>query len=190
MQEALDVEADMTKMFDLVPSWIYAAAIALLLFFMLGQRVQVSNAKANVARAKAEFAEYKVAQQELRILAERARSLRAEARQAAIDKEARDGQDRIAAVETERDAARVAGERMRNAYLAAAERVRALSRTPADGKGEPDPDPIGVFAVLLGRADTREEIVRGYADRLRVAGSICERGWDAGLRATPRTATP
>ena len=129
-----------------------------------------------------DFDAYKIAQQESRILAERARSLRAEARQAAIDKEARDGQERIAAVEAERDAARVAGERMRNAYLAAAERARTLSRTPAAGKSEPDPDPIGVFAVLLGRADAREEIVRGYADRLRAAATVCERGWDAGLQ--------
>lgn len=62
---------------------------------------------------------------------------------------------------------------MRGAYFAAAEQARALSRTPAIGKGEPDSDPIGVLAVLLGRADAREEIVRGYADRLRVASVVC-----------------
>jgi hypothetical protein len=60
MQEALDVEASMTKMFDLVPGWIYAAAIALLLFFMLGQRVQVSNAKAAQARSAKDLADYKL----------------------------------------------------------------------------------------------------------------------------------
>uniref|UniRef100_C5CJR8 DUF2514 family protein n=1 Tax=Variovorax paradoxus (strain S110) TaxID=543728 RepID=C5CJR8_VARPS len=174
----------------LIPWWVQPLIIATLLMGLLGQRVQVSNAKANVARAKVEFANYKIDQQELRILADRARSLRAEARQTAVNKEARDGQERIAAVEAERDAARVAGERMRSAYLAAAERARALSRTPAVGKGEPDSDPIGVFAVLLGRADSREEIVRGYADRLRAVGTICERGWDAGLRVAPRPAAP
>ena len=50
----------MTKLFDLVPSWLYAAAIALLLFFMLGQRVQVSNAKAAQARSAQALADFKL----------------------------------------------------------------------------------------------------------------------------------
>lgn len=133
----------------------------------------------------AEFDAYKLAQQEARILADRARALRAEARQIAVNKEARDGQERIAVVEAELAGARADGERMRNAYRAAAGRARELSRAATAGPGQPDYDPLGVFAVLLERADAREEIVRGYADKLRVAGSICERGWDAGLRSAP-----
>lgn len=130
-----------------------------------------------------DFDAYVIAQQEARILADRAREQRTAARQAAIDKEARDGQERIAAVEAERDAARADGERMRSAYRTAAERARALSRTTGTGPREPDSDPIGVFAILLERADAREEIVRGYADKLRAVGATCERSWDSGLRA-------
>lgn len=139
--------------------------------------------RAGKAVKGAEFDAYKLAQQEARILADRARTLRAEARQTAVNKESRDGQERIAAVETELAGARADGERMRSAYRAAAGRARELSRTTAAGPGQPDSDPLGVFAVLLERADAREEIVRGHADRLRVAGSICERSWDRGLRA-------
>ncbi|MDQ0084598.1 hypothetical protein J2W35_004967 [Variovorax boronicumulans] len=134
------------------------------------------------ATVRNDFDTYKLAQQEQRILADRARSLLAAARQAAVNKEARDGQERIAALETDVAGARADGERMRNLYRTTAQRARELSRTASTGTGQPDSDPIGVFALLLERADTRAEIVGGYADRLRIAGSICERGWDAGLQ--------
>ncbi|MBT2333637.1 DUF2514 family protein [Variovorax paradoxus] len=135
--------------------------------------------RAGKAVKGAEFDAYKLAQQEARILADRARSLRNQARQAAVDKEARDGQVRIAAVEADLAGARADGERMRLAYRDAAQRARDLARVAAAGKGEPDSDPIGVFEGLLSRADRRAETVSGYADKLRVAGTVCERSWDA-----------
>jgi len=126
-----------------------------------------------------DFDAYKLAQSEARILADRAREQRNAARQAAIDKEAQDGQARIAAIEAERDAARADGERLRSDYARAASRARAVACTPSPGQGEPRADAIGVFAELLERADRRAEAVAGYADRLRAAGLVCERGWDA-----------
>jgi hypothetical protein len=147
--------------------------------------------RAGKAVKGAELDAYKLSQQEARILADRAQSLRTEARQAAVDKEARDGQQRIASLETDVAGARADGERMRSAYRAAAERARELPGTSGTGPGEPGADPIGVFADLLGRADAREEVVRGYADRLRLAGAICERSWGAGLRtAVGQAAAP
>lgn len=146
--------------------------------------------RAGKAVVRHDFDAYKLAQQEARILADRARALRTQARQAAVDKEARDGQQRIASLETDLAGARADGERVRNLYRVAAQRARDLPRAAGSGPGQPDPDPIGVFSDLLGRADAREEVIRGYADRLRVAGSVCERGWDAGLRATARVASP
>ena len=139
--------------------------------------------RAGKAVKGAELDAYKLAQQEARILADRAQSLRTQARQVAVDKEARDGQARIASLETDLAGARADGERMRGAYLAAAGRARALSGVAGPGQGQPGADPIGVFADLLGRADAREEVVRGYADRLRLVGTVCERSWDGGLRA-------
>jgi hypothetical protein len=146
--------------------------------------------RAGKAVKGAELDAYKLAQQEARILADRARTIRNEARQAAVDKEARDGQVRIAAVETELAGARVDGERMRRAIRDAAARARSLPRTPSPGAGQPDSDPIGVLAELLGRSDAREEIVRGYADRIRATADVCERGWDAGLRSSAGRAHP
>lgn len=135
--------------------------------------------RAGRASLRGEFDAYKIAQQEAHILADRARTQRAEARQTAVNKEAQDGQERFAALEKERDAARVDGERMRLAYRDAAQRARELARAAAAGPGQPDSDPIGVFAGLLDRADRRAETVSGYADKLRAAGTICERSWYA-----------
>lgn len=160
--------------------------LAILLALLGLQTMRLADQQADTAAARTDLADYKAAQQEAGILADRARALRTQARQAAIDKEAHDGQQRIASLEADLAGARADGERVRDLYRTAAQRSRDLSRTAAAGAGQPDSDPIGVLADLLGRADAREEIIRGYADRLRVAGSICERGWDAGLQTPNR----
>lgn len=145
--------------------------------------------RAGKASKGAEFDAYKLAQAEQRTLADRAREHRNAARQADVDKEARDGQQKFSALEAQRDAARADGERMRSLYLAAAERARKLSSTVPSGPGQSDPDPIGVFAGLLERADRRAEAVGGYAQKLRIAGTVCERSFDA-LREQGSSASP
>lgn len=49
----------------------------------------------------------------------------------------------------------------------------------AAGQGQLGADPLGMFAQLLERADARAERVSEYADRLAIAGRICERYADA-----------
>ena len=134
------------------------------------------------APAREDLAEYKQAQAEARLLADRAQRAEETRRQANTDKEARHGQERIAAVEMERDAARADGDRLRDAIRAATSGARPNPGSASGGPGKPLADPIGVFAELLERADRRAESVSGYADRLRVAGETCERYGD-GLQA-------
>jgi hypothetical protein len=122
-----------------------------------------------------EFDAYKISQQEARILADRAREQRYAVRQAATDEEARNGQAKIAALETDLAGARAAGERLRDAIRTASGRGREAAGTAGSGEGKPGSDPIGLFAELLVRADARAERVSEYADRLAIAGKTCER---------------
>lgn len=70
------------------------------------------------------------------------------------------------------------GLRRRIAQLVAASREHPA----AAGAGEAADDPIGVLADVLGRADQRAGELATYADAARIAGSACERAYDA-LRA-------
>ena len=162
-------------------AWWLIVVVALFMV-ILGQRAQVSNAKAATARVQADWSAQKAVDAEARIMADRAREQRTAARQAAIDKESRHGQEQIAALEADLAGARVDGERLRSAIRATADRSRDVPGAAGAGQGEPGADPIGMFADLLDRADRRAEAVAGYADRLRIAGTVCERAWDIGLR--------
>jgi len=147
-----------------------AAALAFSHFFVY---------RAGKANVRADLDAYRIAQQEARIFADRARTQRAEARQTAVDKEARDGQQQIANLEAERDAARADGDSLRSAIRAATSRAGTTPRIASAGPGQSGADPLGMFADLLERADSRAEAVAGYADRLRIAGTVCERSFDA-----------
>lgn len=96
------------------------------------------------------------------------------------NKEAKHAQDKLNDLERQRDAARDDAERMRQQYRQAAARGRqAAACTSGASESKQGPDPIGVLAELLVRADERAEEVAGYADRLRIAGESCERSYDA-----------
>lgn len=104
--------------------------------------------------------------------------------QDAFDKEARDGQTRIAAARADADAAHVAGERMR----AAITRYRAAARATESaiaaqrGEGELGASAADLPAELLERHTRELETVGAFADELRARGLACERAADA-LRA-------
>lgn len=140
--------------------------------------------RAGGAADREALAEYKTSQAEQRLLADRAREQRNAARQAAVDKEARDGQAKIAFLESSLAESRAAGERLRDAIRATAGSAGPHSSAATAGQGQPGSDPIGLFAELLQRADARAERVSEYADRLAIAGQSCERSYDA-LSVTP-----
>ena len=143
-----------------------AAALAFAGFFLY---------RAGKATVRADFEAYKGAQAEARILADRAREALYAERQASTDKEARDGQARIAALETDLADTRAAGQRLRDAIRSATLGAGTPASTAGPGTGKPGADPIGLFAQLLERADARAERVSEYADRLAIAGRTCER---------------
>lgn len=108
------------------------------------------------------------------------RRLKEIADQAKADEEAKHAQDQIDSLERQRDLARADADRMRQQYREAAKRGRqSIACATGTSESQPGADPIGVFAELLVRADSRAEEVAGYADRIRIAGLACERSYDA-----------
>ena len=75
------------------------------------------------------------------------------------------------------DSANAANRKLREQL--AAYRARHANTTASTGQGEPDSDPIGVLADLLGRCGERVRILARVADERRDAGLECERRFDA-----------
>jgi len=53
-------------------------------------------------------------------------------------------------------------------------RAKHANTTASTGEGEPDTDPIGVLADLLGRMGEAGERISRYADEVKIAGLACE----------------
>lgn len=176
----------------LIPWWVQPLVIALLLAAVLGQRVQVSNAKANVARAQLAFSEWKTAAAENRILADRAQRTEEQRKQAVADKEANDANTKLARAHADAAVADAAASRMRGqlaAYIAA---VRRASQDPASATGgarQPGSDPLDLLAQLYGRTDDAAGAISKYADNLAIRGAACERIGD-GLQPQTLGGTP
>jgi len=119
------------KLLDLVPGWVYAAVIALLFVGVLGQRVQVSNAKANVARSAKDLADYKLS------ISETTRILQAATDRKAAENTARQleatnaARTREAALRDDAAGARSELDRLRNAVRVAASRNSVPGTTPS-----------------------------------------------------------
>lgn len=70
------------------------------------------------------------------------------------------------------DAANAANRRLRQSL--ADYRAKHANTTASAGQGEPDSDPVGVLADLLGRMGEAGERISRYADEVKIAGAACE----------------
>jgi len=149
----------LTKIFDLVPSWVYAAVIALLLVGVLGQRVQVSNSKANVARSAKDLVDYKLS------VSETTRILQAATDRKAAENTARQleatnaARTREAALRGAADDLRLERDRLLNA-IRIASRGYPVPRAASTAKAEPA-NPI---ADVLGQCTAEVQELAGAAD--------------------------
>lgn len=118
----------------------------------------------------------------------------AEAQHRATEQQWRTNQEKIAnetqkdleRVRTELADARGAGNRLRIALDAARKRAAAANTSVATiSEGVERPDAITVLADLLERADIRAEAVARHADELRVAGTACQRSYEALITPSP-----
>lgn len=160
-------------------NWIYiGAALALVLYGAFSYR-------AGKASVRAEFDSYKIAQQESRILADRAQRTEEVRRNEAITKEAEDAQKQTNVVEPDILRASDSASGLRSAAADTARRSSKDSCSSTSSKSKPDSQALDLLAQLLGRSGERTAELGAYADRLAIAGSACEKSFDA-LRASQR----
>lgn len=73
------------------------------------------------------------------------------------------------------DAANAANRKLRESL--ASYRARYATAIASSGAGEPNSDPVGVLADLLGRMGEAGERISRYADEVKIAGAACEATW-------------
>ena len=73
------------------------------------------------------------------------------------------------------DAANAANRKLRESL--ASYRARYATAIASSGAGEPNSDPVGVLADLLGRMGEAGERISRYADEVKIAGATCEAAW-------------
>lgn len=168
----------MTALFGVIPSWIYAAMIALLLSLLLGQQVRVSNAHARVDRTRVELADLRAQ------YAQAAKNAESAAREVETRREtdkqteatnARHALQLAQAAADTADAAAIGLRKQLAIYIAA---VRSASQNPdAAGRGShhQSADPLDMLTELYGRSDLAAGAIASYADQLAIAGATCER---------------
>ena len=144
----------------LIPGWVPLAVIAFLCVLILGQRVQVSNAKANVARSQKDLSDYKLA------VSETTRKLQADtdrkrAEQLTREREAADAAKiREAALRADADGAVRELDRLRLAIRAAARRD-PMPKSIATA----DPEPTASISDLLLDCAENYQSLAEVADR-------------------------
>lgn len=174
----------MTKLFDILPGWIWALITVGALASAGLSEVRLSKERAAHADTRTKYAE-QVAQAEAATRAESEKNRRTE-------QELRDAQDQneqqaqalLAALDGARTLAAVANQRLRDAAqdLAAVARSRcAASATP--GYSTPGSGALDLLAELLGESDDAAAGYAAAADESRIRGLTCERAYDTARQA-------
>lgn len=159
-------------------AWL--AIIGALLACLMFDQVRISNARAGADRARAELADTKTRYAQAAQKAEADARTEEARRTEATRKVVSDAQSQTAAAQAAAlDAGRAAdGLRLRLAqYLASAR--QAPGNPSAAGRSAGQQDPLDVLAGLLDRMGQDAGRYAALADRLRIAGSACERAYDS-----------
>lgn len=171
--------------------------VAALCVVILGQRAQVSNAKAATARVQADFADWKATAAENRTLADRAQRTEEQRREDSTRKVIDEARTETLAAQADAVRAASAAGRLSGQLAAYVARARAAGANPAPAAGSPSQlgaDPLDLLAQLYGGSDRASGEIGRFADALRIAGFACERAHDglqpAGPAADPEEVKP
>jgi len=172
------------KALDVLPAWVWALLFSGALSGYAVKSYQLNTERTAHQTTHAVFAAQVAA-------AERAAREQSE-KNRTTEQELRDAQEahaqEIATLHVNRDRAlarsAVESRRVQDAANAAAARARArCANTTTTNLGTSTDDPIGVLAIVLGRADERAGILADIAEQRGIAGRACERAYDEAREA-------
>jgi len=169
----------MTRIFDLVPSWVYAAAIVALSVFSAWTQISLANERAAYARAAAAYEQSLTAAAAATLAQEQSNRQTEKDLENAKSENATTTQALLDANAAAAARAGVESGRLRDAARAAATRAReACPDAGTQYAVTPGPDAIGLLADVLGLASDRAEKLAAVADYARTHGLSCERDFD------------
>ncbi|OOE15109.1 hypothetical protein BSR09_00450 [Stutzerimonas degradans] len=167
----------MTAWLKLVPTWAY---LVLALVLAVGvQQVRVVSAQSVASKAQADFADYRTEVSErdrraaLFVIQENQR------RHAVTEKADAEAQEQLAAARTDADRAGSALERLQQRLAATEQRSRDAGNAITAQLSQAAESGARVRADVFGRVGEAARLYAGVADERGVAGSACEKAYDA-----------
>lgn len=144
-----------------------------------GQQIRVLSAQSVAAEAQADLANYRTEVSErdrraaLFVIQENQR------RQVATEKADAEAQEQLAAARTDAERAGSALERLQQRLAAAEQRSRNAGNAITAQLSQAAEDAARVRADVLGRVGEAAQLYAGVADERGIAGSACEKAYDA-----------
>lgn len=167
----------MTAWLKLVPTWSY---LVLALVLAIGvQQVRVMSAQSDASKARADLATYRTEVSErdrraaLFVIQENQR------RQAATEKADAEAQEQLAVARSDAARAGTALERLQQRLAAAEQRSRDAGNAITAQLSQAAEDAARVRADVFGRVGEAAQLYAGVADERGIAGSACEKAYDA-----------
>ncbi len=167
----------MTAWLKVIPGWAYwVLALAVVAG---GQQIRVLSAQSVAAEAQADLANYRTEVSERDRRAAMAVIQENQRRQAATEKADAEAQEQLAAVRTDAERAGSALERLQQRLAAAEQRSRDAGNAITAQLGQAAEDAARVRADVFGRIGEAAQLYAGVADERGIAGSACEKSYDA-----------
>lgn len=167
----------MTAWLKFVPGWAWwVLALAVVAG---GQQVRVLSAQSAASKAQAELSTYRAEVSErdrraaLYVIQENQR------RQAATEKADAEAQEKLAAARTDAERAGSAIERLKLRLAASEQRSRDAGNAITAQLSQAAEGAARVRADVLGRVGEAAQLYAGVADERGIAGSTCEKAYDA-----------
>lgn len=161
----------------LVPGWAYW--VLALVLVAGGQQVRVLSAQSAASKAQADLASYRtdVSERDRRaalfVIQENQR------RQAATEKADADAQEQLAAARTDAERAGGALDRLQQRLAASEQRSRDAGNAITAQLSQTAESAARVRADVFSRIGTAAQLYAGVADDRGIAGSACEKSYDA-----------